>query len=248
MDIYGLIGKNLRHSFSPVFFEEKFRKSGINAEYRLFEIEDPDEIPRIIEDNPDLRGLNVTIPYKRSVSRYMHKVDKSVQITGSLNTIKISRKRGNTKITGFNTDIIGFEETIKPYLCDDPKLRALVLGTGATANSVAYVLRKLGILFSFVSRKPSKTLHIKYSWIDGVDVSSSKLIINTTPLGMYPNIDTAPELPYNMITHDHILYDVVYNPAETLFLKKGREQGATCINGQKMLEIQAEASWKIWNK
>lgn len=248
MDIYGLIGKKLDHSFSPKFFEEKFRKMKINAEYRLFEIDDPEEIPKIIIDNPDLKGLNVTIPYKRSVSSYMHELDKTISLTGSINTIKIIRKRGKIKLKGYNTDIIGFEKTIKPYLNDDPQLRALILGTGGTANTVAYVLRKLGVLFCFVSRKPSKTLHIKYSWIDGVDVLTNKLIINTTPLGMYPNTDTAPELPYDQLTNEHTLYDLVYNPPETLFLKKGREQGATCVNGQKMLEIQAEASWKIWNK
>ncbi len=248
MDTYGLIGKNLSHSFSPEYFKEKFRRLKINAEYKLFEITDIEEFPEIVAQNPNLKGLNVTIPYKRSMKQYMDKIEDPVHISGSLNTIKFLKKNGQTILHGYNTDIVGFEKTIKPYLKGKKDIRAMILGTGGSSNSVAYVLRKLGILFYFISRNPSKILHSRYNWIEQEDVENSLLIINTTPVGMFPEFESSPNIPYEYISGDHILYDLVYNPTDTLFLKKGKEKGATCINGQKMLEIQAEASWKIWRK
>lgn len=248
MRTYGLIGKNLSHSFSPEYFKEKFRRLGIEADYKLFEINDIEEFPGIIQDNPELIGLNVTIPYKRSLGMYMDYNDDIVHITGSLNTIKIDRSLDKPVLSGFNTDVIGFENTIKPYLKSARSTRAMILGTGGSANSVAFVLRKLGILFTFLSRKPSKLLHFKYTWVDSEDIRKNNLIINTTPIGMYPDEADYPNIPYDYLTEDHILYDLIYNPNETLFMKKGREKGATCINGREMLKIQAEASWKIWNK
>ncbi len=248
MDVYGLIGKNLSHSFSPEYFKEKFRKLGINAEYKLFDIDDIEEFPEIIENNPNLVGLNVTIPYKRSLGRYMDNIDNAVQITGSINTIKIDSKRGKKILSGYNTDIVGFEKTIKPIIKKNKEIRAMILGTGGSANTVAYVLRKLGVLFCFISRNPSKLLHSHYNWLDNTDLRSNKLIINTTPVGMFPENSNSPDIPYDYITNEHILYDLIYNPSETLFLKKGRKKGAHCINGREMLEIQADASWKIWKK
>ncbi len=248
MNTYGLIGKNLAHSYSPEYFKEKFRRLKIDAEYKLFDIDSIEEFPEIIKQNPNLVGLNVTIPYKRSVKTYMDKISDPVHISGSLNTIKISKNKGQTLLTGYNTDIIGFEKTLKPYIKGRRDIRAMILGTGGSSNSVAYVLRKLGILFHFISRNPSKILHSKYNWIDREDVKNNTLIVNTTPVGMFPELDSSPDIPYDYLTPNHILYDLVYNPADTMFLKKGKEQGATCINGQRMLEIQADASWKIWKK
>ena len=248
MDVYGLIGKDLSHSFSPEFFKQKFHRLGINAEYKLFDIDSIDKLPNIITNNPKLKGLNVTIPYKRSLNQYMDYCETPAQISGSINTIKIIRDENKTSLHGYNTDVIGFEKTLKPLLKGRKDIRAMILGTGGSANSVAYVLRKLGILFCFISRNPSKLLHSRYTWIDSTDLKNNHLIINTTPVGMFPKETNYPTLPYQYISDKHILYDLIYNPNETIFLKNGREQGAICVNGKQMLEIQANASWDIWNK
>jgi shikimate dehydrogenase len=248
MRLYGLVGKKLDHSFSPDYFSEKFRKLKVDAEYKLFEIDDVNEIIDIINENPNLAGLNITIPYKQKVMGIVDEIDHQVQITGSINTIKVIRKRNSIKLRGYNTDIIGFEKTLKPLIKGRNGLKAMILGTGGSSGSVAYVLRKNGVLFCYASREPSNMLHLNYDWIDKIDMHSYRLIINTTPLGMYPNVNEAPNIPFECITDNHILYDLVYNPVETLFLRKGNEMGATIMNGQKMLEIQADASWKIWNK
>ncbi len=248
MDIYGLIGKNLEHSFSPAYFNKKFKEMGVDAEYRIYDLDNIEEFPDLIDNNPDIKGLNVTIPYKRSLGVYMDFIEEKVNITGSINTIKIVRKNNGIKFSAYNTDVIGFEETIRPIIKRMRNINALILGTGGSANTVAFVLRKLGILFSYVTRNPSKLMHTHYSWVNKRIINENLLIINTSPMGMYPENNKFPEIPYELLTDKHILYDLIYNPAETVFLKKGREQGATCINGQKMLELQAEASWKIWTK
>lgn len=248
MDIYGLIGKNISYSFSPDYFKGKFRKLGIDADYRLFDLDDIEEFPELMADNPGIKGLNVTIPYKRSLGRFMDIIDRPVHITGSINTIKVARKNNETILSAYNTDVIGFEKTIRPILKKRKNINALILGTGGSANSVAYVLRKLGILFCFVTRNPFKTLQTHYTWLDEEKIHENLLIVNTTPVGMYPDKDDFPQIPYEYLTDKHILYDFVYNPSETFFLQKGRKHGATCINGLKMLEIQADASWKIWRK
>ena len=248
MDIYGLIGKNISHSFSPDYFNEKFKKLGINAEYRLFELNDINEFPELITNNPEIKGLNVTSPFKKSLGQFMDFIDDPVDVTGTINTIKVERENNETYLSAYNTDIIGFEKTIKPILKNnDNNIRALILGSGGGSGAVSYVLRKYGILFFFISRKPLKLLHSSYSWIDQAEMEDKLLIINTTPLGMYPDVDNYPPIPYEYITEEHILYDLVYNPDETLFLKKGCERGATCINGLEMFKIQADESWKIWS-
>ena len=175
-------------------------------------------------------------------------VDEPVKITGSINTIKIQRKNNKAFLSAYNTDIIGFEETIVPLLKKKENVKALILGSGGSANSVAYALQKLGIDFLIVSRNPSDSGQLSYQMIDKKTIETHLLIINTTPIGMYPNIDSLPQLLYEYITDNHILYDLIYNPSDTLFLQKGREHGATCINGLKMLKIQADASWEIWSK
>jgi len=248
MDIYGLIGEKLAHSFSPDYFNKKFQKLGIDAEYKLFELKSFDEFPEFIANNPNIVGLNVTIPYKRSLGRFMDTTDNSVDLTGSINTIKITKNKKGNFISGFNTDIIGFEESLKPLIKNKKCVNALILGTGGSSKSIAYVLRKHGILFYFVSRNYDEMLQLNYKLLNKEIINKNTLIINTTPAGMYPNNNNFPPIPYEFITNKHLLFDLIYNPSETIFLKKGKAQGAKCINGLKMLEIQAEASWKIWRK
>ncbi len=248
MDIYGLVGEKLTHSFSPDYFNKKFQELGINAEYKLFELSSIDELPLLIANNPNIKGLNVTVPYKRALGGFMDYTDKSVSLAGSINTIKVSENKKGKFLSGYNTDIVGFEKTIKPLLKNNKCISALILGTGGSSKSIAYVLRKLGVLFTFVSRDNNESLHISYNWLNKEIINENFLIINTTPVGMFPNNNEYPPIPYEFITNKHLLYDLIYNPEETLFLKKGKKYGATRINGLKMLEIQAEASWKIWSK
>ncbi|MFK5854714.1 MAG: shikimate dehydrogenase [Bacteroidota bacterium] len=248
MNIYGLIGKKISYSFSPDYFNKKFKKLGIDAEYRIFELEHPEDFPEFIDKNPSIVGLNVTIPYKRSLGMYMNYSDKIVSLTGSVNTIKIIRNNNKVILSGFNTDVIGFEKSLSPLIKGKKNISALILGTGGSSKSIAYVLRKLGIIFCFVSRNYGEMLQTNYEWLDKAIIDKSLIIINTTPLGTYPKINEAPPIPYELISDKHIFFDLVYNPSETLFMKKGKEMGATCINGLNMLENQAEASWKIWNK
>lgn len=246
MDIYGLVGKNISHSFSPDYFNQWFKKKNINAEYRLFDIDDISTLKEIIASDKDIVGLNVTIPYKKFVSNIIDKVHPIAHVSGSINTIKIQRNNGVPYLTGYNTDVTGFEKTLKPIIRKRKEIKALILGSGGSACSVAYVLRKLGIFFYFVSRQPVKVTQTKYDYLNKSDLEDYNLIINTTPLGMWPNTDNLPPIPYEYLTGNHILYDLIYNPEETMFLKKGKENGAICKNGLEMLEIQAKESWKKW--
>ncbi len=246
MVVYGLLGKSLGHSYSPDIFKEKIAKKGLNGEYRLFEMENIDNLKELIETIPDLKGLNVTIPYKNAVVPCLNELDPVARITGSVNMIKIKRTKSSVYLKGYNTDAYAFEKTIKPLINNKQHLRALILGTGGVAHTVAYVFRRLGIYFYFVSRKPVKVESLRYSWLDEGILRFSKLIINATPIGMYPDENKCPEIPYELLTPQHILYDMVYNPDETLFLKKGKEQGAITKNGLEMLYLQADRAWKIW--
>jgi len=248
MDIYGLIGKPLGHSFSGDYFAKKFEKKHIDAEYRLWEMDELPDLHEFARENPQLKGLNVTIPYKRAVLSEMDEIYFPVQLTGSMNVIKVHRSRREVLLKGYNTDVIGFEKSLKPLIKGRKILRALILGTGGSSHSVAYVLRKLGIYFSYVTRNPEKMETLGYSWITSAVMKEFYLIINTTPVGMFPHSDQAPVIPYEMLTPNHILFDLVYNPEETLFLKRGKEYGAKVKNGLEMLKIQAEESWKIWKK
>ncbi len=248
MKTYGLIGKNLSHTYSPNYFGEKFRKESINANYRVFDISDLSKFKELIDGNPNIKGLNVTIPYKKSICDYIDDIDPVAALTGSVNTIRIEEYQGHKLLKGFNTDVIGFEETIYPEIKSREGIRAMILGTGGSANSVAYVMRKLGIECSFVSRRPINNTVYSYNQIGSEQMAKNKLIINTTPVGMFPNDNEYPNIPYENITPDHILYDLIYNPHKTIFMSKGLVMGAKCINGLKMLELQAEASWKIWQK
>lgn len=241
---YGLIGYPLSHSWSGEWFAEKFRLEGNkDRTYRLFPIQDLEEFTGIIRGNPDLRGLNVTIPYKESIIPFLDELDKSASEVGAVNTIVIIKQGNKSFLKGYNTDIDGFRLSADFQRHSN----ALILGTGGASKAVSYALGCLGIRYLLVSRHPEKQNEIDYSVLSRDIIQENTLIINTTPLGMHPDIHTCPKIPYQYLTSEHFLYDLVYNPAETLFLKKGKERGAKVRNGLKMLYIQAEKSYEIWN-
>lgn len=242
MQKFGLIGFPLSHSFSKKYFTEKFlRESILNASYELFPIENINILPDLLRSEPLLCGLNVTIPYKQQVMPFLDELSPVVKEINACNCIKIE----NGKLVGYNTDVIGFEISLKKKLKPHHK-KALILGTGGAAKAVEFVLRKNGIDYLQVSRNKSDDA-ISYNELDNEILSSHHLIINTTPLGMFPEIDKAPPISYTKIGASHYLFDLVYNPSETLFLKQGRLLGAATENGADMLIDQAEASWDIWN-
>lgn len=240
---FGLIGFPLGHSFSVKYFTEKFRKESIrDCSYSNFEISAVSQVPGILND-PELVGLNVTIPYKESVIGFLNKTDTVVEETGACNCIHILRDM----VAGYNTDVIGFEQSVSEKLTVRDT-RSLVLGTGGSSKAVAWVLKKLGIEFLFVSRKENAMRdQISYSNLNREILDSHSLIINTTPIGMFPKTNDCPPIPYEYLGPGHYLFDLIYNPAKTLFLEKGEASGARIKNGVDMLAIQAEASWKIWN-
>ena len=241
---FGLIGYPLSHSFSPAFFAEKFAREGYsNCVYESFPIKSIEEFPLLLHD-PQLEGLNITIPYKKKIIAYLDESTDAVTAMGACNCIKIK----NGKVKGYNTDVTGFERSLLPGLTGEHK-KALVLGTGGAAAAVEYVLKKLQIPFRFVSRNGLAEKNIlSYGEVNREILKECRLIINTTPVGMYPAVDECPDINYDELTASHYLYDLVYNPAETLFLKKGAQKGAVTKNGGDMLIIQAEESWKIWNE
>ena len=239
---FGLIGYPLSHSFSKKYFTEKFEKEGLqNCSYDNYPIASINELPDMLADNPSLEGFNVTIPYKEQVIPFLSEQSAVVRETGACNCIKIK----NGRLTGYNTDVTGFEFSLKEKLAAHHK-RALILGTGGAAKAVKYVLQHLGISYQSVSRKASATT-ISYSDVTFDLLTAYTLIVNTTPLGMYPNVHELPPLPYEALGSNHYLFDLIYNPAKTLFLQRGKERGSIIKNGQDMLVIQAEESWKIWN-
>lgn len=246
MDTYGLIGKKLTHSFSKPYFEKKFANLGIKAQYLNYEVSNVQHIKRIIDEDPTIIGLNVTIPFKKDVFEIVDKVDPIALESGAINTLKIDREGNDTVITAYNTDVIGFQYSLEPLIVGREKISALVLGTGGAASAVVYVLQKLGIPYISVSRTPINKGQINYDVLSEEIVRNHQLIINTTPVGMFPHVDQAPPIPYQYLDHNHILYDLIYNPAETLFLKRGHEKSCTTMNGLRMLKMQAEASWNIW--
>ncbi len=243
MKQYGLIGKMLSHSFSKKYFEEKFKRENISAVYENFEIGDISQVEEIFSAQPNLFGLNVTIPYKEQIIPYLDEVDEQAQKIGAVNTIYIDKATGKKK--GYNTDYYGFKQSLKPFL-ENQHQRALILGTGGASKAVAYVLNELGIITAFVSRNPTADNQLSYDDLNENLMQSFLLIVNTTPLGTFPNIDEKPAINYDAITPNHLLYDLVYNPAETAFLKEGKERGALTINGEQMLQLQAEKAWEIW--
>ncbi|WP_295767286.1 shikimate dehydrogenase [uncultured Mucilaginibacter sp.] len=260
MKKYGLIGYPLTHSFSKKYFTAKFEREGIeNHVYDLYEIQNLSDFPELLRANPKLCGLNVTVPHKIGVMFYLDWVHPDAREVDAVNCIRITAespvaaafsgevgiKDHEFRLEGFNTDVYGFEMSLKPLL-NAQHTQALVLGTGGASRAVKYVLNKLNIYAKFVSREASAD-RIGYADVTPELLSKYKLIINTTPLGMSPNVDKCPDIPYEALTSEHLLYDLIYNPEETLFLQKGREQGAATKNGYEMLLLQAEKSWEIWN-
>lgn len=241
---FGLIGKNIDYSFSRDFFRKKFEKEGLHHVYQNFDIENIEHFRIIIKNTPDLKGLNVTIPYKQEVIQYLDKLNKKAKAIGAVNTIKILP---NGKLYGYNTDYFGFKKSLEPLL-EPHHTKALILGTGGASKAIAFALDKLGISYRYVSRKPKGNIDFAYNDLTPEIVKNHALIINCTPLGTSPDIDAFPEIPYDAITSQHLLYDLIYNPAETKFLKLGKQYGAQIINGERMLILQAKKSWKIWHK
>jgi shikimate dehydrogenase len=249
MRLFGLIGYPLEHSFSPGYFREKFQREGMDAQYRLFPLKSIREFPDLRKQYPNLEGLNVTIPYKKQIIPYLdHLGEKAGQI-GSVNTLVFDPEMGEKpRVEGYNTDVFGFTHSIKPLLKPHHR-RALVLGTGGSAAMVGFALRKLDIDPLFVTRSfhPSAG-SVNYSRLTKDELNSRTVIVNTTPVGMYPRTGEKPAIPYSAVGPNHLLFDLVYNPSETLFLREGRKRGAKTENGYPMLCLQAEKSWQIWNK
>ena len=241
---FGLIGKNISYSFSEGYFLKKFEELNLKKlSYRNFDIPDIAEFPFLMyQREEEFRGFNVTIPYKQSIMRYLSEIDTDADKIGAVNTIRVNDQN---ELVGYNTDIYGFENSLKPLLKSHHK-RALILGTGGASKAIAFVLDKLKIEFQFVSRTKSET-SISYADLSIEVIGNYQLIINCTPLGTHPNIESCPEIPYQFLTEKHFLYDLIYNPSETTFLKKGKEKGTIIKNGLEMLELQAEKSWEIWN-
>ena len=241
---FGLLGRNINYSFSKGYFTEKFQKEKLEAyTYENFDIQEINSITEIIKNDPSLKGLNVTIPYKEAVLPYLDKLSKKAKLIGAVNTIKITKKG---KLKGYNTDYFGFKKALKPLLKKNHK-KALILGTGGASKGVAYGLDELGIEYTFVSRE-AKENAISYDQIKAETFDNSQIIINSTPVGTSPNTEAFPQIPYEFFTKKHIAFDLIYNPAETQFLKKAKENGAKTKNGMEMLAFQAEKAWKIWNK
>lgn len=241
---YGLLGKDISYSFSKKYFTDKFQSYHFdNCEYLNFDIPTIKNLTKIIAKTKGLQGLNVTIPYKEEVIPYLDKLSKNARKIGSVNTIIVSKKK---KLKGYNTDYYGFKKALKPLL-KSQHTKALILGTGGASKGVAFALKKLQIEYDFVSRNPDE-FQISYDEIDASIFNDYTIIINTTPVGTFPNIDECPKLNYSLFTKEHIAFDLVYNPEETLFLKQAKSNGAITKNGYEMLVFQAEKSWEIWNK
>lgn len=242
---FGLIGRQISHSFSADYFNRKFEREGIDARYDLFDLESINQLPEILNNNPDLVGINVTSPYKREIIPFLDSISDDAREMNAVNVVKISRNGGRIILEGYNTDSEGFRQTLQPLLSVQNCNKALILGTGGASSAVKRAFEKEGIEYKVVSRKHSG------DYIDYAEASllipDSGIIVNATPVGMEDLIGQAPALDYNLINDRHLLYDLIYNPKETLFLKKGKEKGAKTSNGLQMLLNQADLAWQIWN-
>ena len=251
MIVYGLIGYPLSHSFSRQYFSDKFQQEKITGcTFLNFEIQSAEEIESLLEKQPEIAGLSVTIPHKETIIPFLNELDESALSVGAVNCIKRFRAEdGQWILKGFNTDVHGFSGSLKPIL-KPHHTRALILGTGGASKAVAAALERMNVAYSFVSRsgeETQKTSVISYNALTESTIQECPLIINTTPLGMLPDIDTCPAIPYEALSTRHLLFDLIYNPSETLFLKKGKRMGASIKNGLEMLHLQAEKAWSIWN-
>lgn len=242
--LFGLIGKNINYSFSKKYFTAKFEKEElIGYSYENFDLQTISQFPKIIRENSNLKGLNVTIPYKEKIIPYLDKLNEKATKIGAVNCIKITKKG---KLKGYNTDYYGFKKSLEPLLQPHHQ-KALILGTGGASKAVVFALEELGILYTFVSRS-KKEDSLDYKYINATTFDNYQLIINCTPLGTHPNIEEFPPIPYDFFTEDHIAFDLIYNPEETEFLKRAKAKNAVTKNGYEMLVLQAEKGWKIWNK
>ncbi|WP_257667384.1 shikimate dehydrogenase family protein [Parapedobacter tibetensis] len=245
MKKFGLIGFPLTHSFSKKYYDAKFEREQIaDVGYDLYPIPEIEVFPRLVAEEHSLMGVNVTIPYKIAVMNYLHHLSPEAEAIAAVNCIRIERNSHDPVLTGYNTDVYGFAKSLKPLLLPRHQ-RALVLGNGGAAKAVTYALANLGIVFTLVSRSPRPGQY-HYAQLDATVMANHSLIINTTPLGTYPAVADCPDIPYELIGDKHLLYDLVYNPVETEFLKRGRTKGAIVKNGLEMLELQAERNWEIW--
>lgn len=240
---FGLLGRNISYSFSRTFFSQKFAAEGIDAEYVNFDLQDIAEFPEVLRKHPNLNGLNVTIPYKEAIIPFLDRLDPEASQIGAVNTIKFEK---DGSLTGYNTDHVGFSGAIQPFLKPHHK-KALILGTGGASKAVEFALIKLGVQPLFVSRNPSKNGFL-YKDLSEEVLREYTVIINTTPLGTHPKTEEFPEIPVNFLTKSHLLFDLVYNPPQTKLMKLAQMQGASVLNGQRMLELQAGKAWEIWNR
>lgn len=239
---FGLIGKDIGYSFSKSYFTSKFEADNLKHTYENFDIKSIEDFKKVITNQQNLKGLNVTIPYKEAVIPFLDKLNKKAAKIGAVNTIKFSKKG---KLIGYNTDYYGFKKSIKPFLKTHHKT-ALILGTGGASKGVAFALKELKIEYKFVSRSSTGEANYTYSNLSEEIINAHQIIINCTPLGTYPNTNECPNIPYEGITNKHLLYDLIYNPSETKFLSIGHLKGAVICNGLKMLEYQAEKAWEHW--
>ncbi|TKG88879.1 shikimate dehydrogenase [Puteibacter caeruleilacunae] len=246
MKEFGLIGYPLTHSFSKKFFSEKFEQEQLDCIYENFEIPQIELITDVLKNKQQLVGMNVTIPYKEQVIPFLDELDEAAKEIGAVNTIKLTKVDNQYHLKGFNTDTYGFMNSIKPFI-KPHHTKALILGTGGASKAVAWALKELGLEFLYVSRSADKDNCITYNDIDTKIMSEYTVIVNSTPLGTFPKVDTCPDLPYENVTERHLFYDLVYNPAKTEFLRRAEAKGATVKNGLDMLHLQALKAWEIWN-
>jgi shikimate dehydrogenase len=246
MRVFGLIGYPLSHSFSPGYFSEKFNKEGIeDACYSLFPIDNINKLTELLSSEQNICGLNVTIPFKQQVLPFLDEIDETARFIGAVNTICFLRTSKGISLKGYNTDVIGVRDSLKGQ---EHHKNALILGNGGATKAVIYTLNQLGIKYTIISRSPKESNQITYDQLSEKIIHENTLIINTTPLGMTPNINECPPIPYQAIGQNHFIFDLIYNPEETLFMKKAHQNRAHTINGKLMLFSQAEASWQLWNK
>lgn len=240
---FGLVGRNISYSFSRKYFSEKFSREGIAATYENFDLQDIERFPEVLDANPELKGLNVTIPYKQEIFRFLDRLHPVAEEIGAVNTIKVEQ---DGSLTGYNTDYLGFAEALSPLLGPHHK-KALILGTGGASKAVHFALKSLNIEPQFVSRNPSKKA-ISYEDLSADLLQEHLIIVNTTPLGTFPKVEEYPALPVEHLSLSHLVFDLIYNPPKTTLMALSEAKGATVLNGQKMLELQAEKAWEIWNR
>ena len=249
--MYGLIGFPLSHSFSEKYFSEKFEKEELKwHSYKNFPIADIAYLEQLLDEFPELHGFNVTIPFKKQIISFLDEMDDVAENVGAVNTVQIIRSEMDPYLIGYNTDVYGFSQSLKEWFttCNaDLPRRALVLGTGGASEAVKYSLSGLGMVVHSVSRYAYQDVYKTYDQLNAADIADHLLIVNTSPLGMYPNTDECPAIPYQFLTKKHHLYDLIYNPEKTLFMQKGIERGASVLNGERMLHLQADKAWEIWN-